>query len=347
MNGNKQTPFAEFFQPQLIALCLGLFCIPETGLAQSKISTSDPVTYSIRMTTSLRIPGKIETDRIRVWHALPPRRTWSLFTGEVGATGIQFSPGGELEHEPKHNSHHILWEATRRLDPGEEHRFLSQFQVRSMRRMLLPGSVSSDWGQFSSLPPAILLSSEARNEEIHELIQQRADRIKEEFGPYDAILAASTWIGQYVRYDAGVWFDAGNVNAILSEKKGHCSHHATIFRQFCGAFGIPVRTVHGLNLYEEDGVGELHSIRPDFTNIHTWSEIYFPGVGWVEVDPVTDQNPFMIGSHLIRNNDWFQNYSIWVRADGEERQPKWTTVEGKFESDYKVEHLIEYRATPE
>ncbi|MDF1861607.1 MAG: transglutaminase-like domain-containing protein [Verrucomicrobiales bacterium] len=332
---------------RLTVIGCGLFSIPETGFAQSRISTSDPVTYSIRMTTSLRIPGKIETDRLRVWHALPPRKAWSLFTGEVGATGIQFSTGGELEYEAKHNSHHILWEKTLRLDPGETHRFLSQFEVRSMRRMLLPGSVSSDWEQFSAVPPAVLLSSEARNEEIHDLIQQHAGRIKEECGPYDAILAASAWIGQYLKYDAGVWFETNQVNAILSEKKGHCGHQATIFRQFCGAFGIPVRTIHGLNLYEEDGVGELHSIRPDFTNVHTWSEIYIPGIGWVEVEPVSDQNPFMIGSHLIRNNDWFQNYSIWVCANGEERQPKWTSVEGKYESDYQVEHLIEYRATPE
>lgn len=315
---------------------------------ETAISTSDPVVYDVRMTTTLKIPGGERADRLRVWHALPDRRSWSLFSGGAGATEIQFSSGGKKQHESDHDSHHILWESRDRLNPGEVHRFLSQFQVRSVHRSLLPAAVTTTWAEVDAIPPSLKLSSEGGREDVHPRVKQEADRIRASASPYDAVIEFSKWVEEFVRYDASVNYPTSNLKAILDGRAGHCGHRAKLFRELCGAVGIPVRTILGLNLDAEDGKDELSDVRADFTNIHTWVEIYLPGAGWVEVDPAAEGNPFSIPSRYIRNNAWFQNYSIWARIGGSERQPAWTLQEdGKFASDFHVEHLIEFRAKGE
>ena len=64
--------------------------------------------------------------------------------------------------------------------------------------------------------------------------------------------------------------------------------------------------------------------------------------GWVEVDPALGAKGFSLPADQIQNNRWFQNYSIWMRESKVEKQPTWTADEGKFRSDYGVEHIISY-----
>jgi hypothetical protein len=133
------------------------------------------------------------------------------------------------------------------------------------------------------------------------------------------------------------------VDSIVRNKCGHCGHQATVLAQMMASAGIPMRGVTGLNLYAPDGLtGGLQAIRADFTNIHTWAEVYFPGIGWVEVDPAMGAKAFSIRGYRIQNNRWFQNYAIWIREGGVDKQPTWTAEKGTFRSDYGVENIISY-----
>ena len=88
-----------------------------------------------------------------------------------------------------------------------------------------------------------------------------------------------------------------------------------LFEAMCAGAGIPTRIVVGLNLNTPDGEGDLHKIRPDYQNQHTWAEIYLPGSGWVEIDPGMGARPTH-PAQLIQNNTDFQNYVIWIIEDG-------------------------------
>ena len=97
-------------------------------------------------------------------------------------------------------------------------------------------------------------------------------------------------------------------------------------------------------MYAPDGrKSELQKVRADYTNIHTWAEVFLPGVGWVEVDSNLGDKAFALPATHIQNNRWFQNYGIWMREDGKDKQPTWTEVKGGFRSDYGVENIISYK----
>src|SRR3712207_7075285 len=46
--------------------------------------------------------------------------------------------------------------------------------------------------------------------------------------------------------------------------------------------GVPSRVVYGSTAGQEDGPGEYVVTG---SNMHTWVEVYFPGVGWYPFDP--------------------------------------------------------------
>lgn len=292
----------------------------------------------------MRIPSGVDTDRLRVWHALPPRRPWSLFTGEVGATAIQFSSGGKREYDSSRNSHHVLWEPASGLSSGDEHRFLSQFEVRSVSRAFDRGAVSVSWDDYESVPPLVKRTLEQQADSIPEELQIFADGIRKQSEPTTALQQFAGWVRAKIELDEA--FDAAvdNTVVVLKKKKGGSAHRAHLFGLLCTASGIPARQVHGLNLAEPDGRGSLHQIRPDRENSHIWHEAYVPGAGWVEIDAAGEGNPFVVPARLIRNNDWIRNYRVEVRADGEVRTPRWTMTEGSMTSEYRVEHLIEFRS---
>jgi transglutaminase-like putative cysteine protease len=310
------------------------------------VVTSHAVVYRVKMTTIFVVPaGNSAIDELRVWHALPVRRPWSKVTGDVGASEIKFSAAGSQQYEKEHDSHHIFWRHARPLKPGTRFTFTSEFSVRSVDRTFQPGKIRVRWKDYDrpQKDPSAKADAELAKK-VHPTIAQVADRLKKSALPPVALALFCQWMKDTIKYDASVPYPPSDMAAIMQNRKGHCGHGAAVLAQFCARTGIPMRGVAGLNLYSPNGRGELSPIRADWTNIHTWAEVYFPGIGWVEVDGGWG---YTVPAYWIQNNKWFQNYAIWIREKGTNKVPTWTYKDGKFTSDYGVEHLITYSAVAE
>jgi transglutaminase-like putative cysteine protease len=294
--------------------------------------------YHVKMTTKVVVPSDSKKlQQVRVWHAIPTQRNWSA-TPRVGAFEINWSATnlGHQEYDKANDSNHILWTHKGPFQAGEKLAFNSDFVVRSYQREFKPGEVIVAWKSYGAP------SDKAKT--VYADLAKVADKIKADNSPTQAVLEFCKWVAANIQYNAAVPYGTDDIAAIVKNKAGHCGHQFAVLEQLCIRVGIPIRGVFGLNLYAPDGNGDLQKIRPDWTNIHTWAEVHFPGVGWIEVQPSNGDLAFITGPHLIQNNKWFQNYTIWVRENGKDRQPSWTFAPDskKFVSDYGVENIIRF-----
>jgi hypothetical protein len=70
-------------------------------------------------------------------------------------------------------------------------------------------------------------------------------------------------------------------------KKGYCDYYATSMVVLARAAGLPARLVIGYANGDYDRVKAEYTVRE--LNAHSWAEIYFPQVGWVEFEPTSNQ----------------------------------------------------------
>lgn len=325
-----------------------LICVVDSRATAQQLPpglvVSDAVVYRVKMQTTFVVPDEKDViDRIRVWHALPTPRPWSNTADGAGAFRIGQSSGGIQQFSQRHDSHHIYWEIKGTQKPGTKHTFMTRFAVRSVQRDFLPAAVNVRWKDYQTAiqdDQVTVTPEQAR--EVHLQLAAVADEIKRASSPPEAVREFCKWIDKTIAYDASVSYSTRDIDAIVENGRGHCGHQSYVLRQLCWHVGIPVRAVRGLNLNTPNGRGSLHAIKADYTNVHTWTEVYFPGIGWIEVEPSNGEHAFRIPAQCIQNNPWFQNYSIWIRENGKEKHDTWTYDNGKYTSEYGVENLITF-----
>jgi hypothetical protein len=70
-------------------------------------------------------------------------------------------------------------------------------------------------------------------------------------------------------------------------KKGYCDYYATAMVVLARASGIPARFVSGYSSGYYDAENARYVVRE--MNAHSWAEVYFPEIGWVEFEPTASQ----------------------------------------------------------
>jgi Transglutaminase-like superfamily len=333
----------------LIVLLLAVAFPPATPQrpAVPGLELSEPNSYHVRMTTTFAVPaGDKGIELLRVYQALPAVRPWTETGTILGASNISHQPafGKRIREEPDADS--IFWEL-KAPKSASRHVFVTDFVVVSYTREFRPAAVQVDWGGYAQPQDKSAVVNPDDDAKVHPELAKTAAAIRATNPPPAAVLEICKWIQANLTYDASVSYGPDDIDAILKNKRGHCGHQFALFDQLATGAGIPVRSIGGLNLYVPDGrTGELQKIRADWTNIHTWSEVYFPGVGWIEIDPGFAEAPFRLGHHLIQNNRRFQNYVVWMREAGVEKFATWTYRDGAYVSDYGVENIISYAEKP-
>lgn len=82
--------------------------------------------------------------------------------------------------------------------------------------------------------------------------------------------------------------DGDQLRYFLTEsKKGYCSYFAFSYCLMLRSLGIPARVAAGFFLQPESGILNYYPVRANMA--HAWVEVFFPYLGWVDVDPTTEQ----------------------------------------------------------
>jgi transglutaminase-like putative cysteine protease len=268
-----------------------------------------------------------------VYHALPTARRWNRDAKGFGVEDVSLTPDfGAAQYDKKRDAHYILWCQREKLVPGTRLQWESRWTVRSVARQFVPANHQLNW-PATYTPP----------QNVHPELVKLAEAIRAKYNPAEAVIQFSHWIRQNIRYDANVGYPTTDLHSIISNGKGHCGHRLAVFRQLCGQVGIPVRPVRGLLLNTPHAATErLTKIRADFANTHGWAEVFFPEVGWIEVEPSYGNHAFSIPATFVQNNKGFQNYSIYIQENGVSKRHTWDYKNGRFQSKYGVQNVIDF-----
>src|SRR6266498_3059362 len=74
---------------------------------------------------------------------------------------------------------------------------------------------------------------------------------------------------------------------LFNLKKGYCDYYATAMVVLARASGIPARFVSGYSSGSYDAATAQYIVRE--LNAHSWAEVFFPDIGWVEFEPTAAQ----------------------------------------------------------
>lgn len=74
---------------------------------------------------------------------------------------------------------------------------------------------------------------------------------------------------------------------LFTAKKGYCDYYATAMVVLARAVGLPARIVIGYASGDYDVQTAEYIVRQK--DAHSWVEVYFPGIGWVEFEPTAGQ----------------------------------------------------------
>lgn len=72
-------------------------------------------------------------------------------------------------------------------------------------------------------------------------------------------------------------------------RQGYCDYYATAMAMMLRTLGIPARTASGYAEGSYDEEAKLFYVSE--RDAHTWVEVFFPGLGWVEFEPTAGESP--------------------------------------------------------
>lgn len=148
--------------------------------------------------------------------------------------------------------------------------------------------------------------------------------------PYDTVYEKAKVLENHLRTQYGYTLDLPDVpeedpiaSFLFERRQGHCEYFASSMAIMLRTQGIPARIVNGFLTGEYNEVSDNFIIRA--SDAHSWVEVFFPGIGWVEFDPTpADPNApgrtmWTVISHYYDAFDlwwdeWVINYDIWQQV---------------------------------
>lgn len=120
-----------------------------------------------------------------------------------------------------------------------------------------------------------------------------AQQWRREAGSNDAAIVqrALDWVKREFAYTLETPLPGRNSvdEFLFDQKQGYCEHFSSAFVVLMRAAGIPARVVTGYAGGVRNPLGDYWVVRN--MDAHAWAEVWFPGRGWVRVDPTAAVAP--------------------------------------------------------
>ena len=173
------------------------------------------------------------------------------------------------------------WSMDRPFEEGDSYEVLSEIPQPTMAQLR---------GAGTDYPPVVVQRFLQLPGDTPPVVGETAQKIQRTYDPgtpYDEARA----IEQYLTYDGGFTYNLDvsyrradkAVEEFLGDgKEGFCTQFSTSMALLLREMNVPSRVVYGATTGEDVGPGE-YLVRG--SNMHTWVEAYFPGVGWYPFNP--------------------------------------------------------------
>jgi len=135
--------------------------------------------------------------------------------------------------------------------------------------------------------------SETIDSDDGEIIRLASRLVKGEDDLYEAVFKLAEWTKNNVEYNLSTLTADVSQKAswVLDNREGVCDEITSLFIALCRAVGIPAKFVSGVAYTNSELFDE------NWGN-HGWSEVYFPGYGWVPFDVTYGEFGFIDPAHV-------------------------------------------------
>lgn len=134
--------------------------------------------------------------------------------------------------------------------------------------------------------------------------------------PYHNAYDQATAIALYLRTQLDYTLDLPPVlpddpiaSFLFDTRRGHCEYFAAAMAVMVRSLGIPARLVNGFLTGEYNDVGKNYIVRA--SDAHTWVEIFFPRVGWVEFDPTPPTQDYRTRTWWTHLGNYLDAFELW------------------------------------
>jgi transglutaminase-like putative cysteine protease len=157
-------------------------------------------------------------------------------------------------------------------------------QLESLTAETIPDDIAVRYTQLPDELP----------ERVVELAEEIAGDEATIMGKVDVI---TEWIGQNTTYLLELPPQPAGVDAVdyflFEDRRGFCEHIASALAILLRAEGVPARFVTGYDAGDRNIFSGYFEVRGQ--NAHSWVEVYFPEIGWMQFDP-THEVPLADGA---------------------------------------------------
>jgi transglutaminase-like putative cysteine protease len=240
---------------------------------------TDTVSYSITQTISLVNEGPMQPEKHNIWVALiSDQKSYQ----EVISRDIQ--PAAYVIVSDEYGNQYAEFDF-KDLEPGGSIQISINYEVAINE---LTNNLEDCIGNLPNEFTKPELHIESNNPQI---VALAADLSKPNQTECEQVRTFYDYIGNNLvySYNGEDW----GAQAALGKMGADCTEYSSLLIALSRANGIPARYVEGLLYLDESGSVEARQE-------HAWVEVFFPGNGWIPIDPTLGRSTLTREQHFAR-----------------------------------------------